>query len=106
MIDGYTINTTVTSPATLQLGTTIILVCRVSGIPYGIQISYQWIFSNGPCEITGYDGRKINNSIIAINITSTSDGGTYTCNVNTEEMNRTASEQLTFSVSGKNITAL
>ena len=104
-IDGYTISTTVTSPATLQLGTTIILVCRVSGIPYGIQINYQWICSNGPCEITGYAGRKINNNIIAINITSTSDGGTYTCNVNTEGMDRTASEQFKLNVSGKNITA-
>ena len=105
MIDGYTINTTVTSPVTLQLGTTIILVCRVSGIPYGIQTKYQWICSNGPCEQTGYAGRKINNNIIAINITSTSDGGTYTCNVNTEGMNRTASEHFILSVSGKNITA-
>ena len=104
MIDGYTINTTDTSPATLQLGTTIILVCRVSGIPYGIQINYQWICPSGPCEITGYDGRKINNNIIAINITSTSDGGIYTCNVTTEGMDRTASEQFILSVSGKNIT--
>nr|WNS50110.1 insulin-like protein receptor [Halisarca dujardinii] len=81
VIDGYTVNSTLTSSATLPLGRTALLVCRVSGIPHGQQTSYQWTCPNQPCVQTGYAGRKISNNIIAINTTSTSDGGTYTCTV-------------------------
>ena len=84
VVDGYTVNKTFNSTATLPLGTTLILVCRSSGIPHGLQTNYNWTCPNEPCQQTGYDGRKINNNIIAINITSTSDGGTYTCNVTAE----------------------
>ena len=79
MIDGYTVSSTLNSTATLPLGTTLILVCRLSGIPHGQQTTYTWTCPNTPCQQTGYAGRKINNNIIAINTTSTSDGGTYTC---------------------------
>ena len=81
VIDGYTVSSTLNSPATLPLGTTLILVCRLSGIPHGQQTTYTWACPNTPCQQTGYAGRKINNNIIAINTTSTSDGGTYTCTV-------------------------
>ena len=99
VIDEYTVKSTLNSPATLPLGTTIILVCRLSGIPHGLQTNYQWTCPNGPCQQTGYAGRKINNNIIAINITSTSDGGTYTCNVTAE--GREASQQFQLKVTGQ-----
>ena len=62
-------------------------------------MNYQWTCPNGPCEQAGYDGRKINNNIIAINITSTSDGGTYTCTVTAE--GREASQQFQLKVNGQ-----
>ena len=99
VIDGYTVSSTLNSPATLPLGTTVILVCRLSGIPYGLQTNYHWICPNGPCQQTGYVGRKINNNIIAINITSTCDGGKYTCNVNAQ--GREDSQQFRLKVSGQ-----
>ena len=99
VIDGYTVNSTINSPATLPLGTTVILVCRLSGIPHGLQTNYHWTCPNGPCQQKGYAGRKINNNIIAINITSTSDGGTYTCTVTTE--GRKASQQFQLKVTGQ-----
>ena len=99
VIDGYTVNSTLNSPATLPLGTTVILVCRFSGIPHGLQTNYHWTCPNGPCQQTGYAGRKINNNIIAINITSTRDGGTYTCNVTAE--GREASQQFQLNVTGQ-----
>ena len=98
VIDGYTVNSTLNSPANLPLGTTVILVCRLSRIPHGLQTNYQWTCPNEPCQQTEYVGRKINNNIIAINITSTSDGGTYTCNVTAEE--REASQQFKLNVTG------
>ena len=98
-IDGYTVNSTINSPVTLPLRTTLILVCRISGIPHGLQTNYHWTCPNEPCQQTGYDGRKINNNIIAINITSTSDGGTYTCTVTAQ--GREASQQFILNVTGQ-----
>ena len=101
VIDGYTVNSTLNSPATLPLGTTVtvILVCRSSGIPHGLQTNYHWTCPNGPCQQTGYAGRKIDNNIIAINTTSTSDGGAYTCTVTAE--GREASQQFQLNVNGQ-----
>ena len=79
-IDGYTYNSTLTSGDSVPLGTQIILVCRVVGLPYGTPLSYTWTCPSGPCEVEGYYGRKVyNEHILAVNTTSTSDGGTYTC---------------------------
>jgi hypothetical protein len=98
VIDGYTVSSTLNSTATLPLGTTLILVCRLSGIPHGQQTTYTWTCPNTPCQQTGYAGRKINNNIIAINTTSTSDGGTYTCTVTAGGIE--ASQQFLLNVAG------
>ena len=82
MIDSYTHNNILISGVTVSLGTQIILVCRVVGLPYGTPLSYTWTCPNGPCEVEGYYGRKVyNEHILAVNTTSTIDGGTYTCQV-------------------------
>ena len=99
VIDGYTVSSTLNSPATLPLGTTLNLVCRLSGIPHGQQTTYTWTCPNTPCQQTGYAGRKINNNIIAINTTSTSDGGTYNCTVTAGGVE--ASQQFQLNVEGK-----
>ena len=92
MIDSYTHNSTLTSGDSILLGTQLILVCQVVGLPYGTPLSYTWTCPNGPCEVQGYCGRKVyNEHILAVNTTSTSDGGTYTCHVTAtggHEMNR------------------
>ena len=82
MIDGYTHNSALTSGVSVPLGTQIILVCRVVGLPYGTPLSYTWSCPNGPCEVERYYGRKVyNEHILAVNTTSATDGGTYTCQV-------------------------
>ena len=82
MIDGYAHDSTFTSGDSVPLGTQIILVCRVVGLPYGTPLSYTWTCPNGPCEVKGYYGRKVySEHILAVNTTSTRDGGTYTCQV-------------------------
>ena len=102
VIDGYNNSRSIlTSPATQPLGTTVILVCRVSGIPHGLQTNYQWTCPNGPCQQTGYVGRQISNNIIAINITSSSDGGEYTCAVTAKGNEFFSNEQFLLNVSGK-----
>ena len=82
VINGYTHNSTLIPGDSVPLGTQIILVCRVVGLPYGTPFNYTWTCPNGPCEVEGYYGRKVyNEHILAVNTTSTSDGGTYTCQV-------------------------
>ena len=89
VIDGYTHNSTLTSGDSVPLGTQIILVCHVVGLPYGTPLNYTWTCPNGDCVpkvAEGSDpynyGRKIyNDSILAVNTTYASYGGTYTCQV-------------------------
>ena len=101
MVDGYTVDSTQCSPASLPLGTALVLVCRVSGIPQR-QIKYNWTCPDGPCEHPGYAGRKVvNSSILAVNITSDSDGGNYTCEVSREEADTGYSQNYTLIVSGQ-----
>ena len=86
LIDGYTVNKIFESQANLPLGTTLVLVCRVSGIPPNIKRNYIWTCPNEPCFQQGYEGRMIGDklNVLAINITSIRDNGTYTCNVTAE----------------------
>ena len=101
VVDGYTVDSTQSSPASLPLGTAFVLVCRVSGIPQR-QIKCNWTCPNGPCERPGYVGRKVvNSSILAVNITSDSDGGTYTCEVSRDEPDGGYSQNYTINVSGQ-----
>ena len=83
VIDGYRHNGTITSGDSVPLGTQIILVCRVVGLRYGTPLNYTWTCPNGPCEVKGYYGRKVYTPehTLAVNTTSTRDGGTYTCQV-------------------------
>ena len=105
-IDGYTHSSTLTSGDSVPFGTQIILVCRVVGLPYGTPFSYTWTCPNGPCEIEGYYGRKIyNEHILAVNTTSTSDGGTYTCRV-TATGGQEATGNFTLRVNGMSCTTV
>ena len=101
VIDGYTVDSTQSSPASLPLGTALVLVCRVSGIPQR-QIKYNWTSPEGPCECPRYVGRKVvNSSVLAVNITSDRDGGTYTCEVSRYEADGGYSQNFTINVSGQ-----
>ena len=87
VIDGYTYNSTLTSGDSVPLGTQIILVCRVVGLPYGTPLNYTWTCPNGDCvpkvadgsETYNYGKKIYNDSILAVNTTQTNYGGTHTC---------------------------
>ena len=100
VVDGYTSSKTLTSGDSVPLGTQIILVCQVVSLPYGTPLNYTWTCPKGSCEVEGYYGRKIyNEHILAVNTTSTSDGGTYTCQV-TATRGQEASGNFTLTVTG------
>ena len=99
-IDGYTHSSTLTSGDSVPLGTQIILGCWVVGLPYGTPLSYTWTCPNGPCEVEGYYGRKVyNEHILAVNTTSTRDGGAYACQV-TATGGQEATGSFTLTVTG------
>ena len=99
LIDGYTVNRSYEFQATLPLGTTLVLVCSVSGIRNDTTPNYTWTCPNGPCTPQGYEGRMIKDNVLAINITSTRDDGTYTCNVTAEGCDE-GSQNYTLKVTG------
>ena len=99
-IKGYTHNITLTSRDSVPLGTQFILVCRILGLSNETLVNYTWTCPNGPCEVEGYYGRTVyNEHILAVNITSTSDAGTYTCQV-TATGGQEATGSFTLSVAG------
>ena len=101
VIDGYTHNSFLTSGDSVPLGTQIILVCRVVGLPYGTPVSYTWTCPNGyKCETEQSYVRKIHsNHTLAIAITSTPAGGTYSCQV-TAKGGQEATGSFTLTVTG------
>ena len=100
VVDSYTHSSTLKPGYSVVIGTQLILVCRVVGLPYGTPLSYAWTCQNGPCEVEGYYGRKVyNEHILAVNATSTSDGGTYTCRV-TATGGQEATGSFTLTVTG------
>ena len=97
MIDAYTHNSTLTSGDSVPLGTQLILVCQVVGLPYETQLrfttsqtstsplSFAWNcpLATGVCFIAQLKSRRFykKNFILAINTISTTYSGTYTCQV-------------------------
>ena len=82
LIDAYSPPTSVlSSPATVPLGTTVVLVCRVGGVASGTQLSYTWTCPNGPCDVGegNNPNRKTYGDRMVLNVLTSRDGGTYTC---------------------------
>ena len=99
MIDGYTHNSILTSGDSVPLGTQIILVCRVVGLPYGTPLSYTWTCPRGQCSFEGKYTTKIHDEhILAVNMTTPSYAGGYTCEVTANDRQEVV--VFTLSVSG------
>ena len=81
LIDAY--------PNTPQVsqGTTVVMVCHVSGVPSDTMVTYQWSCPNYGCGARGLqsDGnivsRNEEGNMITIDVVNGTDSGNYTCNV-------------------------
>ena len=87
VIDAYP-NTT-----TVEQGTTLILVCRVVGVPSTTVLSYQWTCPGGYCDAGAVDpqwaARIQQGNILVVNVRrANADNGAYTCTVmaNTQQV--------------------
>ena len=81
LIDAYSPTSVLSSPATVPLGTTVVLVCRVGGVASGTQLNYTWTCPNGPCDVGegNNPNRKAYGDRMVLNVLTSRDGGTYTC---------------------------
>ena len=81
MIDAYTPTSVLASPATVPLGTTVVLVCRVGGVASGTQLSYTWTCPNGPCDVGegNNPNRKTYGDRMVLNVLTSREEGMYTC---------------------------
>ena len=69
--------------ATVEQGTTLVLVCRVVGVPSTTVLSYQWTCPGGSCDAGAVDpewaARIQQGNILVVNVRNVRDNGTYTC---------------------------
>ena len=87
----FTINVTVKIDAypnicEVEQGTTVVLVCRVVGVPYGSELTYSWTCSSGstcdnPSEPSQYGSRRQYNNTVVVDIVKEWENGDYQCNV-------------------------
>ena len=93
----YTIFTVVidaySSTASVEQGITLILVCRVVGVPSTTVLNYQWTCPGGYCDAGAVDpewaARIQQGNILMVNVRrANSDNGDYTCTVmaNTQQV--------------------
>ena len=98
MIDAYP-NTT-----TVEQGTTLILVCRVVGVPSTTVLSYQWTCPGGYCDAGGVDPEWAasiqQDNILVVNVRTHYDSGTYTCIVQ-ENTQQVVTVRYSFTVAGE-----
>ena len=85
VIDAYSKTTPV------EQGTTLVVVCRVVGVPSTTVLSYQWTCPGGSCDAGAVDpefaARIQQGNILVVNVRNGSDSGNYTCTVVEERDN-------------------
>ena len=71
--------------AMVEQGTTLVLVCRVVGVPSTTVLSYQWTCPGGSCDAGAVDSEwaaKVQQgNILVVNVRNGNDAGNFTCTV-------------------------
>ena len=71
--------------AMVEQGTTLVLVCRVVGVPSTTVLSYQWTCPGGSCDAGAVDpewaAKVQQGNILVVNVRNGNDTGDYTCTV-------------------------
>ena len=66
----------------VEQGTTVVLVCRVVGVPYGSELTYNWTCASGstcdnPSEPSQHGSRRQYNNTVVVDIVHGGDSGDY-----------------------------
>ena len=71
--------------ATVEQGTTLVLVCGVVGVPASTMLSYQWTCPGSSCDAGAVDpewaAKVQQGNILVVNMRNDNDTGDYTCTV-------------------------
>ena len=71
--------------ATVKQGFTLVLVCRVVGVPSTTVLSYQWTCPGGSCDAGAVDpewtAKVQQGNILVVNVCRHDNGGSYNCTV-------------------------
>ena len=104
LIDAYTPTSVLSSPATVPLGTTVVLVCRVGGVASGTQLSYTWTCPKQHCNLGPDQGPSLHKQTfedrMVITAMSPDDSGDYTCLVHDHLGGTLSTEKFTLTVTG------
>ena len=69
----------------VEQGTTLVLVCRVVGVPSTTMLSYQWTCPGGSCDAGAVDpewaAKVQRGNILVVNVRNGNDTGDYSCTV-------------------------
>ena len=92
--------------AMVKQGTTLILVCRVVGVPSTTALSYQWTCPGGYCDAGAVDpkwaARIQQGNILVVNVrTHVNDTGDYTCTVVGDSTQQMGKDGYTLTVTGE-----
>ena len=83
--------------AEVEQGTTLVLVCRVVGVPSTTVLNYQWTCPGGSCDAGAFDpewaAKVQQGNILVVNVRNGNDTGDYTCTV-VEEDSTTHGQQV------------
>ena len=75
--------------AEVEQGTTLVLVCRVVGVPSTTVLSYQWTCPGSSCDAGAVDpewaAKVQQGNILVVNVRNGNDNGDYTCTVVEED---------------------
>ena len=104
LIDAYSPTSLLSSPATVPLGTTVVLVCRVGGVASGTQLSYTWTCPKQRCNHGPDQGPSLHKETfedqMVITAMSPDDSGDYTCLVRDHSGKTLSTERFTLIVTG------
>ena len=71
--------------AMVEQGNTLVLVCRVVGVPSATVLSYQWTCPRDSCDAGAVDpewaAKVQQGNILVVNVRNGDDAGDYTCTV-------------------------
>ena len=87
----YTLTVTVNIDAypnttEVEQGITVVLVCRVVGVPYGSELTYSWTCASGrtcdnPSKLSQVGSRRQYNNTVVVDIIKEWENGDYKCSV-------------------------
>ena len=90
----------------VPLGTTVVFVCRVVGIPESSRaLNYEWSCPNGTCDVSSEPPRSriVKGNTLTVNVVGEYDAGEYRCTVTVTEEENSQTSSYNITVSGEHI---